>query len=201
MSVLPHDSLARALRAAGRAAAFRGEPTTPRAHPLRRAGTTALVLGLAAALTGCSAQGQEPTGSELASVPPAAGGTAPENTPTPGGEQTTAAGTCFDVIEVYTGLVLLPITTNPAGADPGADDRTGADGAPGDAPMADAEESIRSHRDRLPAAVRPAFDQAVRLLQQAGDSLQPQEAAQLQRSLEPVENWISEQCSAAVPGD
>lgn len=201
MSVLPHDPLARTLRAVRRAVPLPGT-TTPRAHPdirrgLRRAGTTAIVLGLAAALTGCGAQGQGPAASDLTSASPAQGGAAPAETPTPGGEHTTATGTCFDVVEVYTGLVLLPITTDSTdGAGKASGDTPG-----GTTPLEEAEESIRSHRDRLPATVRPAFDRAVRLLQKAGDSLQPQEAAQLQRSLEPVENWISEQCSAAVPGD
>ena len=199
MSVLPHESPVRAPRALHRASPGAGGTTARRAHQglrsgFRRAGTTALVLGLAAALTGCSAQGQGPTGSDLASASPGSGTTAPADTPAPGGERTTAAGTCFDVIEVYTGLVLLPITTrDSAGTGPDA-------GARGGVSMAEAQESIRSHRDGLPAAVRPAFDGAVRLLQKAGDSLQPQEAAQLQRSLEPVESWISEQCSAAAPG-
>lgn len=203
MGVLPHEVLARTLRAVCHAIPFRGRLVpTPRVHPgLRRAGTTALVLGLAAALTGCSAQGQEPPAPDLTSVPPTAGGTAPATAPAPGGEHTTAPGTCFDVIEVYTGLVLLPITLQePAGGAPA--DASGAAGeeTAGTAPLREAEESITSHRDRLPTDVRPAFDRAARLLQESGESLQPGEAARLQRGLDPVEGWISEQCSAAVPG-
>lgn len=156
---------------------------------LKRVTTAVAASGLLIALTGCSSSAEEPFTFEAPSeIPQANGGSeAPVGT-----GRTASTGTCLDVVEVYTGLVVLPMTTDrstdatpEAGQDPSV--------------IAEATDSLESHRDRLPDLVLPAFDDAVSLLDNAGDTLQPQEAAQIQRALQPVQDWISTQCSAALP--
>lgn len=156
---------------------------------LKRVAAAAAASGLLLALTGCSSGTEGPVTFEVPSEIPQQnnGSQAPAGT-----GQTVSTGTCLDVVEVYTGLVVLPMTTDrstDATADPGQDSSV----------VAQATASLESHRDRLPEPVLPAFDNAVQLLDNAGETLQPQEAAQIQRALQPVQDWISTQCSAALP--
>lgn len=154
---------------------------------LKRVATAAATTGLLLALTGCSSSAEGPVSFAAPSEIPLEnnGSQAPAGT-----GQTASTGTCLDVVEVYTGLVVLPITT---------DRSTDATAGPGQNSPVEATNSLESHRDRLPEPVLPAFDDAVQLLNNAGETLQPQEAAQIQRALQPVQDWISTQCSAALP--
>lgn len=155
----------------------------------KRVAAAVATSGLLIALTGCSSNAEEPFTFEVPSEIPQPG----DASEAPAGTaQTTSTGTCLDVVEVYTGLVVLPMTTDrstdatpEAGQDPSG--------------IAEATNSLESHRDRLPDPVLPAFDDAVSLLHNAGETLQPQEAAQIHRALQPVQDWISTQCSAALP--
>ena len=157
----------------------------------KRVATAAVASGLLLALTGCSSGAEGPVTFEVPSAVPQQnnGSQAPAGT---GQTASTSTSTCLDVVEVYTGLVVLPMTTDrstDATAGPGQDSSV----------VAQATASLESHRDRLPEPVLPAFDDAVQLLDNAGETLQPQEAAQIQRALQPVQDWISTQCSAALP--
>lgn len=156
---------------------------------LKRVAAAVAASGLLIALTGCSSSAEEPFTFEVPSeIPqPNGGSQAPAGT-----GQTASTGTCLDVVEVYTGLVVLPMTTDRS---TDATPEAGQDSSV----IAEATDSLESHRDRLPEPVLPAFDDAVSLLHNAGETLQPQEAAQIQRALQPVQDWISTQCSAALP--
>lgn len=140
-------------------------------------------------LTGCSASADDPFTVEVPTQIPEQNN--PSDAPS-GTAQTASMGTCLDVVEVYTGLVVLPMTT---------DRSTNATPEAGQDPsmITSATDSLESHRDRIPEPILPAFDDAVQLLHDSGDTLQPQEAAQIQRALQPVQNWISTQCSEALP--
>lgn len=155
----------------------------------KRVVAAATTSGLLLALTGCSSGAEGPITFEVPSEMPQRN----NDSQAPAGTgQTASTGTCLDVVEVYTGLVVLPMTTDQstdATAEPGQDTSV----------VAEATASLESHRDRLPEPVLPAFDDAVQLLSNAGETLQPQEAAQIQRALQPVQDWISTQCSAALP--
>ncbi|MDN5701272.1 MAG: hypothetical protein L0G85_13295, partial [Kocuria sp.] len=118
---------------------------------LKRVTTAVAASGLLIALTGCSPSAEEPFTFEAPSeIPQANGGSeAPVGT-----GRTASTGTCLDVVEVYTGLVVLPMTTDrstdatpEAGQDPSS--------------ITEATDSLESHRDRLPEPVLPAFDDAV----------------------------------------
>ncbi len=156
---------------------------------LKRVAAAVAASGLLIALTGCSSSAEEPFTFEVPSEIPDQN----EASEAPAGTGRTAStGTCLDVVEVYTGLVVLPMTTDRS---TDATPETGQDPSV----VAEATDSLESHRDRLPEPVLPAFDDAVDLLHNAGETLQPQEAAQIQRALQPVQDWISTQCSAALP--
>lgn len=162
--------------------------------PLRAVLVPAAVLGLGATLTGC---GGPFRGSSDANVPPPVPSVTASRTPSPevsGGPSARSTATnpqtCFDVVETYTGLVILPLTGDESAASAPQDQNGSA--------LSRAGESVAAQRDRMPQSLRPAFDDAAGLLRKAGATLQPQESAQLQRSLRPVQDWISEHCSATV---
>lgn len=143
-------------------------------------GLAALVLALA--LTGC---GQHPTRStaiELSPVTP---------TPTPSGSSASGAPvdtqSCFDVAEAYSGLELLPLTGD------------AEDEHPDDDAVRRARESLTELQGQLPAAVRPAFAEAGKVLADAGDTLQPAEAVQVHEALAPAETWLQSHCATASP--
>ncbi|MBD2763844.1 hypothetical protein IEE91_01285 [Kocuria sp. cx-455] len=158
----------------------------------KRVATATATSGLLLALTGCSSSADSAEGPITFEAPSEIPQQDSESQAPVGTGQTASTGTCLDVVEVYTGLVVLPMTTDQstdATAEPGQDSSV----------VAEATASLESHRNRLPEPVLPAFDDAVRLLSNAGETLQPQEAAQIQRALQPVQDWISTQCSAALP--
>ncbi len=149
-------------------------------RPPRRSSAPGAVLALAVlcllAVAGCGAGQQQ--GFVLESVP---GPTTPAPVPTgesPGPE------TCFDVAGAYTSLMLVPLSTD--GPHPGFDPGRAAD-------------SVQELAPGMPADLRPAFDSAVADLRAAGDSLQPVELADLQRTLAPVDDWLQRRCGEAAP--
>ena len=129
------------------------------------------------ALAGCGS-GQQPRGLVLES----ATGT-PD--PTPSAEPAAAADTCFDVAGAYTAMTLLPLSTDDADPDFHAHETVS---------------SVRELAARMPAELRPAFDDAVVALESAGGSVQPTELAEVQRALAPVDDWLERRCSEPVPG-
>lgn len=156
---------------------------------LKRAVTAVTVSGLLLFLSACSGSSEAPLTFEVPTQIPDQE-EAPDTSEDSG--RTASINTCLDVVEVYTGLVVLPMTTDRStDATPETEQDTSA--------LSEAVGSLEAHRDRLPDPVLPAFDDAVDLLQGAGSTLQPQEAAQIQRALQPVQEWITDQCSAALP--
>jgi hypothetical protein len=147
---------------------------------LRRPGPRGAALALCSlcllALTACGS-GQQDRGLDL---DPSAGAatTSPSSTPP------ADPGTCFDVASAHTALTLVPLST----------DETDPDFRP--------EETIASVRElaaRMPAELRPAFDDAVAALDAAGGSVQPAELAALQGALAPVGDWLQQRCATATP--
>lgn len=128
-------------------------------------------------LTACGAA-QQPPGFVLESVTrtpapdPAPSGPAPE------------PGACFEVAGAHTALTLVPLSTDESD------------------PRFDPEETAASVQElapRMPAELRPAFDDAVAALRAAGGSVQPAELAELQRALAPVGDWLQRRCADPAP--
>ena len=61
--------------------------------------------------------------------------------------------------------------------------------------------SVRDLTSRLPAELRPAFEDAVAALDAAGPSVQPAELADLQRTLAPVGDWLRRACAEPTPSN
>ena len=150
-------------------------------HRTRVLGGLAVLL-LSLGLTGCGQQSARSAAIEFSPVTPT-----PTRSATGPSASTVDAQVCFDVAEAYSGLELLPLS-----------DRTEEDGADEDA-LRRAHDSVTGVENRLPAAVRPAFAQAQKVLSEAGDTLQPAEAAQVHRALEPAESWLQTNCAEAPP--
>lgn len=126
--------------------------------------------GLIVLLTACGARQGQTTTIELSPITPSA---SPANTQT-----------CFDVAEVYSGLELLPLTDRSEDEDANEDT------------LEQARESVSRLRGKLPAAVRPAFDDVRDILDDAGATLQPSEAVRIHRALEPAESWLRANCAS-----
>ncbi|GAB2621800.1 hypothetical protein GCM10009696_29420 [Kocuria himachalensis] len=149
----------------------------PRPPSPRRAAAAALtVLGLLA-LMGC---GTGPQTSGLVLEP-----TAGSPSPVPPGTSA-APEACFDVASAYTALTLVPLS----GDEPDPHFRPQGAAA-----------SVRDLTPRLPAELRPAFDDAVAALDAAGPSVQPAELAELQRTLAPVNHWLQRACAEPSPSE
>lgn len=147
-------------------------------HRRRVLGGLAVLL-LSVALTGCAQQAARSSAIELSPVTPTP--TRPAAGPSASTVDTQA---CFDVAEAYSGLELLPLSDR-------AEDERADDDA-----LRRAHASVTRVTEQLPAPVRPAFAQAQKVLAGAGDTLQPAEAAQLHRALEPAESWLQNNCAA-----
>lgn len=156
---------------------------------LKRAATAVAVPGLVLLLSACSGPVEAPLAVDVPSQGPERD-QAPETSRD--SQRTAGTGACLDVVEVYTGLVVLPMSTDGSADDP-------SDPEQDSSLLTEAAGSLESHRDQLPEPVVPAFDDAVDLLHEAGNTLQPREAAQIQRALQPVQEWITAQCSTALP--
>ena len=137
------------------------------------------VLLLSVALTGCGQRAASSTAIELSPVTPTP--TRPAASPSASTVDTQA---CFDVAEAYSGLELLPLSDR-------AEDEQADDDA-----LRRAHASVTRVTGQLPTPVRPAFAQVQKVLAGAGEALQPAEAAQLHRALEPVESWLQDNCAA-----
>ncbi|KHE75262.1 MULTISPECIES: hypothetical protein [Kocuria] len=136
--------------------------------------------GLIVLLTACGARQGQTTTIELSPITPTASAPAPHApAATPADTQT-----CFDVAEVYSGLELLPLT-----------DHSEEEDADEDA-LEQARDSVSRLRGKLPAAVRPAFDDVRDILDDAGATLQPAEAVRIHRALEPAESWLRANCAS-----
>lgn len=161
-------------------------PSANRVTVLRRAGRVApralgalVVAGAMTSLTGCGFLGADTN--QLPTVDPGEAGQETVDQVLEGADMST----CFDVVELYSGLVLLPMTT-----------KSGNEESP---VVADARASIQNYQDQLPDAVKADFSEAAQVLKDAGETLQPTEAAQLRRTLDPVATWLDQQCTAVAP--
>ncbi|MDO4918030.1 hypothetical protein [Kocuria sp.] len=142
----------------------------------RRALAALAVLALSGALTGCAQQGKG-TAIELSSV-----------TPTPTSDTSEApadTNSCFDVAEALSALELLPLTDQ--------EEKEQQD----DDALDKARESLARVQGRFPGATRPAFEDARKVLAEAGDTLQPTEAVRVRTALAPADSWLRTHCSAA----
>jgi hypothetical protein len=149
----------------------------PRRPSPRGAASAALSALCLLGLTGCGA-GQQPSGLVLE---PTAG--SPSAAPSgPAAEPET----CFDVASAYTALTLVPLS----GDEPDPHFRPQGAAA-----------SVRDLAPRLPAELRPAFEDAVAALDAAGPSVQPAELAELQRTLAPVGDWLRRACTEPTPSE
>ncbi|MCD1145293.1 hypothetical protein LQU92_08605 [Kocuria sp. LUK] len=92
--------------------------------------------------------------------------------------------TCFDVAGAHTALAVVPLSTDEA------DPRYRPE---------EISASVHELASRVPAELRPAFDDAGAVLAGAGDSLQPAELAELQRTLAPVGEWLQARCEESAP--
>ena len=128
-------------------------------------------------LTACGA-GQQTSGLVLE---PTAG----SPSPAPSGSSAEPE-TCFDVASAYAALTLVPLS----GDEPDPHFRPRGAAA-----------SVRDLVPRLPAELRPAFDDAVTALDTAGTSVQPAELAELQRTLAPVGDWLRRACAEPTPSE
>jgi hypothetical protein len=147
---------------------------------LRRPGPRGAALALCAlgllALTGCGPGPQsrgldvDPSAGSATASPPSAPPADPE--------------TCFDVASAYTALGLVPLST----------DETDPDFRPRETVA-----SVRELASRMPAELRPAFDDAVEALRSAGGSVQPAELAALHGALAPVGDWLQRHCAEPTP--
>ena len=147
----------------------------------RRPSQPAAALALSAlcllGLTACGQARQQPglvlepnaSAPEPATVPP---GPAPE------------PGTCFEVAGAYTALTLVPLSTDESDPHFHPEETAASVGelAPG-----------------MPGELRPAFEDAVSALRAAGESVQPAELVDLQRTLAPVRHWLEWHCSEPTP--
>ncbi|MFE7629296.1 hypothetical protein [Kocuria sp. NPDC057446] len=147
----------------------------PRRPSPRGAAAAALTALCLLGLAGCGA-GHQSSGLVLE---PSAGA----NSPAPSGSSP-EPGTCFDVASAYTALTLVPLS----GEKPDPHFRPQGAAA-----------SVRELAPRLPAELRPAFDDAVAALDAAGPSVQPAELAELQRTLAPVGDWLRRACAEPTP--
>lgn len=92
--------------------------------------------------------------------------------------------TCFDVAGAHTALSLVPLSTEEADPDFRPEETIA---------------SVRELASRMPAELRPAFDDAAAALRSAGGSVQPGELAALQRALAPVGDWLQQRCAEPTP--
>ncbi|WP_423446857.1 hypothetical protein AABM36_01405 [Kocuria sp. KSNUG] len=147
---------------------------------------TTVLAALSAGLTGCSAQ--DPSGTALETSPTAPSSTVTSARPTASRSASSASTQeCFDVAEAVSGVELLPL---------------GHDGEHESQDAGDLDEA-RASADQmfaqLPSAVQPAFEEVERILDGAGDALEPSEAAKIQQALTPADAWLQSHCSAS-PG-
>ncbi|KIC65776.1 hypothetical protein QWJ06_00500 [Kocuria rhizophila] len=148
--------------------------------------TTVLAV-LSAALTGCSAS-QAPSGAAPETAPAVPGPTATGARPTASRAATPAkTQECFDVAEAVSGVELLPLSHD--------SEHESQDAGTLDQARASAHKMFA----QLPSAVQPAFDQVERILDGAGEALEPSEAAKIQQALAPADAWLQSHCSAS-PG-
>jgi hypothetical protein len=149
----------------------------PRRPSPRGAAAAALTALSLLALAGC---GAGPQSSGLVLEP-----TAGSPAPVPAGP-TAEPEACFDVASAYTALTLVPLS----GDEPDPHFRPQGAAA-----------SVRDLTSRLPAELRPAFEDAVAALDAAGPSVQPAELADLQRTLAPVGDWLRRACAEPTPSN
>ena len=128
--------------------------------------------GLIVLLTACGARQGQTTTIELSPITPSASAAPRAPSASPADTQT-----CFDVAEVYSGLELLPLTDRSEDEDANEDT------------LEQALESVSRLRGKLPAEVRPAFDDV-------RDTRQPSEAVRIHRALEPAESWLRANCAS-----
>lgn len=138
--------------------------------------------GLIVLLTACDARQGQTTTIELSPITPSASAASRAPSASPADTQT-----CFDVAEVYSGLELLPLTDRSEDEDANEDT------------LEQALESVSRLRGKLPAEVRPAFDDVRDILDDAGATLQPSEAVRIHRALEPAESWLRAHCASTPP--
>ena len=130
--------------------------------------------GLLVFLTGCGAQQSQNAVIELSPITPTRSASAAGASSSASPADTAA---CFDVAEVYSGLELLPLDQQ------------------GEGSLEGARAAVDQVRGKLPAAVRPAFDDVRTVLDDAGATLQPAEAVRIHRALEPAESWLQANCA------
>lgn len=148
---------------------------------------TTVLAALSAGLTGCSAQ--DTSGAVLENSPSAPSVPSPTATsarPTASRSASPASTQeCFDVAEAVSGVELLPLSHD--------SEHESQDAGALDEARASADQMFA----QLPSAVQPAFDQVERILDGAGESLEPSEAAKIQQALAPAEAWLQSHCSAS----
>lgn len=148
-------------------------------RPSPRSAALALAVPCLFALAGCGAGQQQP---ELV-LEPAPGRSTPVASPS---EPVPEAEACFEVAGAYTALMLTPLSTDETDPD-FHPDRTAA--------------SVQELAAGMPADLQPVFDDAVAALRSAGDSLQPVELADLQRTLAPIDDWLQRHCGEPTPAN
>ncbi|RKQ35047.1 hypothetical protein C1C97_007170 [Kocuria tytonis] len=141
----------------------------------------AVLAALSSVLTGCGVPQNRSAAIELSPVTPSPSGASASSTPAD-------TSSCFDVAEAFSALELLPLTDQ-------AEDEDRDDDA-----LDRARDSAARVRGRLPAAVQPAFDDVRGILDRAGDTLQPAEAVQVHKALEPAESWLQGHCAGTPTG-
>lgn len=147
---------------------------------------TTVLAALSAGLTGCSAQ--SPSGAALETSAPAPSPTVTSTRPTTSRSASPASTQeCFDVAEAVSGVELLPLSHD--------SEHESQDAGTLDQARASAHKMFA----QLPSAVQPAFDQVERILDGAGEALEPSEAAKIQQALAPADAWLQSHCSAS-PG-
>ena len=155
---------------------------------MRVMGAATALLAVSAVATGCGLQHQRGTAIELTPVSPSPSAA----TPSTGGSSQPSPATsqeCFEVAELFSGVELLPLTDQ-------AEDETTDDDA-----LDHARAAADRVRGQLPSEVQPAFDEVRSILDGAGETLQPGEAAKIHRALDPAEAWLQSHCTAtARPG-
>lgn len=148
---------------------------------------TTVLAALSAGLTGCSTQ--NPSGAALETSPSAPSVPSPTVTsarPTASRSASPASTQeCFDVAEAVSGVELLPLSHD--------SEHESQDAGALDEARASADQMFA----QLPSAVQPAFDQVERILDGAGESLEPSEAAKIQQALAPADAWLQSHCSAS----
>lgn len=148
-------------------------------RPSPRSAALSLTVPCLLALAGCGAGPQQP-GFVLE---PAPGRSTPAASPS---EPVPEAEACFEVAGAYTALMLVPLSTDEADPD-FHPHRTAA--------------SVQELAAGMPADLQPVFGDAVAVLRSAGDSLQPVELAELQRTLAPIDDWLQHNCGEPAPAE